>query len=104
MSSYGASAEDIPWIGVAVVAAVAPFEALRPVLSLPGQSLSSVELVLVMLFVGWGVVLLRAHALPEWRTALTSPWLAFLGASVLAALLAQQDRSNALHAAGRIGL
>ena len=104
MSSYGASAEDIPWIGVAVLAAVAPFEALHPVLSLPGQSLSSVELVLVMLFVGWGVVLLRSRALPEWRTVLTSPWLAFLGASVLAALLAQQDRSNALHAVGRLGL
>src|SRR5258705_8863311 len=95
MSSYGASAEDIPWIGVAVVAAVAPFEALRPVLSLPGQSLSSVELVLVVLFVGWGVVLLRSRALPEWRSGLTAPWLAVLGAIGLAAPLGQPGRPHA---------
>jgi hypothetical protein len=93
-----------PWIGVLVLAVVAPFEALRPIVTLPGQSVSSVELVLLALFTCWGVALLQSRRVPNCQTLLTLPWLVFLAASLLAALLAQRDRSNALHAVGRLGL
>jgi hypothetical protein len=88
-------------LGVCALALVAPFEALRPLIRLPGQSLSSVEAVIVGLLVVWGGVLFASRVFPDWRTPLTIPWLTFGAAGFLAALLAP-DRPNALRAVGRL--
>jgi O-antigen ligase len=59
---------------------------------------------MLAVFLGWCVSLFRSRRLPGWRTPLTIPWLAFMVASFVSALIASADRSNALHAVGRLGL
>jgi hypothetical protein len=90
--------------GVCVWIAAAPFEGLQPVAHVPGQSISSVEAVLLAVFAAWFVAIVWTGALPEWRTPLTMPWTLFLVAVSAAALAAPSARTNALHMAGRFGL
>ena len=83
---------------------VAPFEALRPVVEVAGQSLSTVEAALLAAFGAWTVALVSTRTLPAWRTALTLPWLLVLAAVLAAALAAPSHRGNALNMAGRMSL
>ena len=75
---------------------VAPFEALRPLVTVPGQSLTSVEAALAALG-AWLLALLAAAHLPAWRTSLTWPWLLVVAAMFAAALAAPRHRNNALN-------
>ena len=83
---------------------VAPFEALRPVVELAGQSLSTVEAALLAAFGAWTVALVSTRTLPTWRTALTLPWLLVLATMLAAALAAPSHQGNALNMAGRMSL
>lgn len=89
---------------VCVLILAAPFEALTPLLRVPGQSFSTVETLLLLVMAAVAAAALRARALPEIRTALAAPWLAWIAASAVAALAAAEYRSNAVHMVGRIVL
>ncbi len=119
MSEPSAIVEDRPtasrvgFLGVCLLLAVAPFETSRPVLTLPGQSVSTVELVLVAVIAVWLAATLRMRASRErarsgvaagGTAALTLPWLVLIAAMLLAATLAPTDRANALHMVGRLGV
>jgi O-Antigen ligase len=73
--------------GVIVLVLVAPFETLNPLLRLPGQSLSTVE-----------AVLLAVPAVPA------AAWTAFVAASLISAVFAPALRTNALHMTARLAL
>ena len=89
--------------GICLLIVVAPFEALQPLIQLPGQTLSTVETALAFVVLATIGAAIRFNARLRWRTPLTGPWIAFLAAATLAALLAS-DRMNALHMVGRFAL
>ena len=80
-----------------------PFEQLQPVLVLPWQKITSLELVLLAATAIWVGALLWCRTLPPWRTPLTAPWLAALAALVVAALVAPAHRADALKVVARLG-
>jgi hypothetical protein len=90
--------------GVLLLIPIAPFEALTPLLRVPGQSFSTVEMVLLLTMGAVAVAAIKARAVPEIRTALTAPWLAWIAASALAALAAAEYRVNAVHMVARLML
>lgn len=92
------------WLGVCALTFAAPFEALKPLVRLPGQSVSSVETVLLAALGLWVATLVWLRVVPRWRTPLTWPWLALLAAMLLAAGAAPVDRLNALNMVGRFAL
>jgi hypothetical protein len=89
---------------VCLLIPLAPFEALTPLLRVPGQSFSTVETLLLLMMGAVAVAAVRARTLLEIRTALTAPWLAWIAAAAVAALAAAEYRGNAVHMVGRIGL
>jgi hypothetical protein len=91
------------WAGTGLLLLMAPFEAQQPLLRLPGQSLSSVEVVLLAVFAVWLAASALDRRFPKWRTPLTAPWIAF-GLAALVAAAAAANRANALHMVGRFGL
>ena len=91
-------------VGVCALVLVAPFEALDPLITLPGQSLSTVEAALVAALAAWAAALIAARAFPAWRAPLTLPWLAVLAAMSAAALAAPGFQANAIHMVGRLAL
>ena len=94
----------IAFSGVVMLVLLSPFEMTEPLLRLPGQSISSVETVLLLMFGAWAVSIVVARTLPAIDTPLTRPWLAFLVATAVAATVAPAHRSNALHMVGRLTL
>lgn len=94
----------VPWWGVCLLIVAAPFEALRPLIRLPGQSLSSVEAVMLAVFAAWAGTVLRRRPLTVWQTGLAGPFLLFIAAALVAAIAAPDYRANALHMVGRFGL
>ena len=105
-----AAAPAVAWIGVCALILVAPFEKTRPLIQMPGQSISTVEAALLLVFGAWAVALISGapggvfrpwHMVAGWRTNLTLPWVALLTAMFLSALTAPTNRTNALHMVGR---
>jgi O-antigen ligase/polysaccharide polymerase Wzy-like membrane protein len=94
----------VAWTGVCFLVLVAPFEALQPLVRLPGQSLTTVEIALVGVLASWVIAAAVFRQRPQWRTPLTLPWLAVMAASLVAACLAPVDRANAIHMASRSAL
>ncbi len=94
----------VAWLGLCALIIVSPFEALRPIIRLPGQSLSTVEAALLAAFAAWAIALASARVLPAWRTPLTLPWLAVILTMTIAALAAPAYRFNALNMVGRLTL
>lgn len=92
------------WLGVCALAIVAPFERTTPLLQLPGQSVSSVETALLVVFAAWLASMVRSRVALGWRTPLTSSWIALLTAMLVAAAAAPVNRANALHMVGRLGV
>lgn len=90
--------------GVCLLTLVAPFEMLRPLVTLPGQSLSSVEAVVVAVVAAWSAAIVLSGTRRVRGTALAGPWLALIAAALLAAVLAPEHRENAVHMAGRLTL
>ena len=91
-------------VGVCALVLVAPFEALAPLVTLPGQSLSTVEAALVAVLGAWAASLLAARTFPAWRAPLTLPWLVVIASMLAAAMAAPGFQANALHMVGRIAL
>jgi hypothetical protein len=91
-------------VGISVLIPLAPFEALTPLLRVPGQSFSTVETVLLLVIGAVAVASISTRVVPEIRTALTAPWLAWIAASAVAALAAAEFRMNAVHMVGRLAL
>src|SRR3954462_14326991 len=88
--------------GVAMLTLIAPFEVTAPLLRLPQQSVSNLELAVVSAFVCAAAALVHTRRVPDWRTPLTQPWLAVLAAMTIASLLSPVSRVNALHMTGRM--
>lgn len=82
----------------------APFEATRPLLQSPGQSLSTVEVLLLAALTAWGLALITARTFPVIDRRAALPAMALVLSLFAAALMAPAYRGNALHMAGRIGL
>jgi hypothetical protein len=89
--------------GVVLLTLAAPFELTEPLVRLPLQSISSLETAVLVAFAAWAVALVRARALPTWRTPLTAPWIALVAAMFAASLASPVSRLNALHMTGRLG-
>lgn len=94
----------VAWTGVCLLILAAPFEALQPVVRLPGQSLSSLEIVMLVAFLAWLAAIAFLGQLPRWKTPLTVPWVAVMLTGLVAASAAPIDRANALRMVGRSGL
>ena len=94
----------VAWTGVCLLVVVAPFEALHPLVRLPGQSLTVVELALLTVLVAWFATAVLFRQRPPLRTPLTLPWVTVLLTSALAAAVAPADRMNAFHMVARFGL
>src|SRR5262245_8084243 len=90
--------------GVAALILAVPFEALEPLVRITGLSITSAEAVLLGVLGAWAGALVATRTWPVWRTPLTLPWVAFLLAMLVAALLAPSHRVNALKMVGRLGL
>ena len=103
VAGAGTRSSAVAWLGICLLILVAPFEALDPIVEFPGQSLSSVEVALLVVIASWLLAATALRDAPVWRTPLTWPWIAFLGAMLVAAV-AGFDRSNALHMVGRFAL
>jgi hypothetical protein len=99
-----ASAAAVAGVSLCALVLVAPFEALQPLVTVPGQSLTTVEAAMAAALGVWLIGLLGARALPVWRTPLARPWLLVLTAMLAAALAAPAHRTNALNMVGRLGL
>jgi hypothetical protein len=80
---------------------ISPFETHQPLVRIPGQNFSSVEAALMLGFAAWFTAIVWTRTIPQWRTALSGPWLAVVGAAFLAAAVASDYRLNAVHMAGR---
>lgn len=95
-------ASEVALLGLVALVIVMPFEQLRPVLTLPFQKITSVELTLVAATLAWAGALAWAGSVPRWRTALTAPWLAVLAGLLLSALFAPTHRGDALKVVARL--
>ncbi len=101
------------WVGVVLLLVSAPFERLQPLLRLPGQQLSNVEVLLLTILAVWALALVispgpaGARTLALARSPLAIPLAALVLVMVAAALVAppaESLRGNALNMAGRYGL
>ena len=90
--------------GMMALVLTAPFEALHPLVRVPGQSLTTVETVLlcVLALCGGTVAATRERASLCAKDLL--PWALFTIAGFASAALAPEFRGNALHMAARIAL
>lgn len=95
-------ASSVGFVGVLAVLLAAPFETTTPWLRVPGQSISSLEIVVLLVCAGWVATVVRSGALPPIRTPLTTPGLLLLGSLTMASAVAPTDRANALHMVGRL--
>ena len=87
---------------VALLTLMAPFELTAPLLRLPRQSVSNLEAAILCAFVCVAIAVLLTRRLPDWRTPLTSPWIALLVAMVIASAVSPVSRTNAFHMTGRV--
>jgi hypothetical protein len=91
-------------VGVCVLIVTMPFEAVVPLVTLPAQSVSSAEAVLLAVLAGWMIACARGGAWPRWRTPLTAPWMLWIAFSVAAAATAPVFRANAMAMSARLAL
>src|SRR6478672_5277145 len=96
----------VAFVGTCVLLLAAPFERLQPIVSLPGQKLTTVEAAIVLALGAWVVALLCFRERPRVASAITAPWLLWLAVGVVAALAAPAFHLNALKVVARqaIGL
>ncbi len=99
---WSRAASTVSFGSVLLLLLAAPFEAKTAWLRLSWQSVSSLEVVVLLACVVWAATLLRAGALPLWRTPLTMPGVLLLVVLTVASVAAPGGRQNALHMAGRL--
>jgi len=90
------------FVSACVLALGAPFELTAPIVRLPWQSVSNLELLLAIACGAWVVSLIVSRRQPAWQTPLTGPWIALLVAMFVAAVVAPANRVNAIHMAMRL--
>ena len=90
--------------GVVVLVLAAPFETLNPILRLPGQSVSSVEAVLLAVLAACAFTLARSATWPAVPVMPAAAWTAFVAATLVSAIFAPGFRTNALHMTARFAL
>ena len=94
----------VAWVAVATLALVAPFELLEPIVRLPWQSITNVELVLMAAGAVWLIAVARGGDLSWLPARLAASWLGVIAAMALAAAFAPESPMNALHMVGRLGM
>jgi O-Antigen ligase len=94
----------VAFLGVVALVLFAPFESQEPWIRVAGQSISSVEMVLLLVLVLWLGVAAASGSVPVWRTPVTWPWLTFLATMAIAAAAAPAHGANAMNMAGRLSL
>jgi hypothetical protein len=88
---------------MAALVALVPFEALSPLVTFPGQSVSTSEAALPVALLGLLAAAGWSGSALVWRTPVTRPALVALGALLVSAL-ASAHRANAVHMVGRFAL
>ena len=99
----GDALERVACGGVIALVLLSPFEALQPLLRIPGQSVSTVEAALLCVFAACGGAVVVSRHWPRVALADALPWAALVCAAVIAALVAPAFKSNAVHMAVRSG-
>jgi hypothetical protein len=92
--------ETVAAAGVFLLATFAPFEPTTPLLQMPGQSLTILELVLLVALMAWTAAVIASRRIP-WVPSLAWPWVALVAAMAVSSLLAPEFRLNAFHMTGR---
>jgi O-antigen ligase/polysaccharide polymerase Wzy-like membrane protein len=92
--------ETVAAAGVFLLATFAPFEPTTPLLQVPGQSLTILELVLLVALMAWAAAVIASRRIP-WVPSLAWPWVALVAAMAVSSLLAPEFRLNAFHMTGR---
>ena len=87
---------------VVIVAAVSPFERPLPV-SLPGFTLTTVELALLIALACGALAWVREPSLFDWRTPITRPLVILLICAAAASVAAPELAGNALRVTARLG-
>jgi len=95
--------DSAAFVGVALLALVAPFEATTPLVKLPAQSISNLEAAVVVACLLGAAAILARRLLLASITPIAAPWIAFLLVCAVAALVSPVSRINALHMTGRFG-
>lgn len=92
-----------PWCALALIVVIAPFETLRPVVRLPGQALTSVELSVAIGFALLAASFARGELRPaSARVRNLLPLLVLAGVAIVSALAAPAHVGNALRMAVRL--
>jgi hypothetical protein len=81
---------------------VAPFERLRPLISLPGQKLTTVEAAIVVALGAWLATAIWFRERPRWLSPISVPWIAWLAVAGVAALVAPAFHVNAIKVVARL--
>ncbi|MFN7913875.1 MAG: O-antigen ligase family protein [Vicinamibacterales bacterium] len=90
------------WLALAAVVLVAPFETLRPLVRLPGQSLTSVEAVVVACVLIVALTAWRGGIRAGGPIRLVLPQIVLGGVAIVAALAAPAHVGNALRMSARL--
>jgi hypothetical protein len=104
LSPTGRLSDGVAFGGTALLFLVAPFERLQPLVSLPGQNITTVELSIGVAMAAWLGALVASGDRPRWRTPLTWPWVTWLAICALAALAAPVFHASSIKIAGRLGV
>jgi hypothetical protein len=94
----------VAYAGTCLLLLAAPFEPLRPLITLPGQSVTAVEAAIALAVAGWIAALVFFRERPVLRTDATMPWVAWLATAWTAAWLAPAFQLNAFQVAGRLSV
>src|SRR5262245_7060904 len=92
----------VAYVGVSALFVAAPLERLQPLLTLPGQNITTVEAVMVVSVAAWLLTLLANREFPLLKTPVTRPWVAWLIVAAVAAFAAPAFRMNAVKVAARL--
>lgn len=90
--------------GVAMLLLVAPFEALHPLVRLPGQRITTVETALLAVLGAVAFLVVRERTWSVLPARAIAPWALLVAVAGAAAMAAPAFRANALHMAARLGL
>jgi hypothetical protein len=88
--------------GVYLLVSFAPFETMTPLLRLPGQALTNVELVLLAALAAWAGAALWSRHRPD-IPPIGRAFLLLVAAMAMAAAMAPVESRNAWHMTGRLG-
>jgi O-antigen ligase len=80
----------------------APFEATQPLVRVPMQEVSNLEVMLGLTLMTSAFAFVAGAGVARWHDTLTVPWLALCVAALMAAVLAPEHRGNAVHMSIRL--